>query len=139
MNIRTFVQADSAAVVNLWEQCGLTRPWNNPQQDIARKLKVQPELFVVGEVDGQIIASAMAGYDGHRGSVYYLAVSPDYQGSGYGRKIMAWIGQALLEMGCPKLNVVVRSSNKNVLQFYDALGYVTDDVVSLGKRIIPDQ
>lgn len=139
MNIRAFVQADSAVVVNLWEQCGLSRAWNNPQQDIARKLTVQPELFVVGEVDGQVIASAMAGYDGHRGSVYYLAVAPDYQGSGYGRKIMAWIELALLEMGCPKLNIVVRSSNKSVLQFYDALGYVTDDVVSLGKRIIPDQ
>ncbi|GFZ83034.1 putative N-acetyltransferase [Pseudohongiella nitratireducens] len=139
MKIRQFDKKDIASVISLWEQCGLTRPWNNPQQDIARKLTVQPELFVVGEVDGQIMASAMAGYDGHRGSVYYLAVSPDYQESGYGRKIMAWIEQTLLEMGCPKLNIVVRSSNKNVLRFYDALGYVTDDVISLGKRIIPDQ
>lgn len=139
MKIRQFDKKDIASVISLWKQCGLTRPWNNSQQDITRKLKVQPELFVVGEVDGQVMASAMAGYDGHRGSVYYLAVSPDYQESGYGRKIMAWIEQTLLEMGCPKLNIVVRSSNKNVLRFYDALGYVTDDVISLGKRIIPDQ
>ena len=139
MKIRQFDKKDIASVISLWKQCGLTRPWNNSQQDITRKLKVQPELFVVGEVDGQVMASAMAGYDGHRGSVYYLAVSPHYQESGYGRKIMAWIEQTLLEMGCPKLNIVVRSSNKNVLRFYDALGYVTDDVISLGKRIIPDQ
>lgn len=138
MIIRTFEKDDAQAVIALWEKCELTRPWNNPLKDISRKLKVQPELFVVGEIDGQIMASAMAGYDGHRGSVYYLAVAPEFQGGGHGRALMAWIEQALLEMGCPKLNIVVRTANEKVLRFYENLGYTTDDVVSLGKRFIPD-
>ena len=139
MIIRIFEKDDTPAVIALWEKCALTRPWNNPLKDISRKLKVQPELFVVGEIDGQIVASAMAGYDGHRGSVYYLAVAPEFQGGGHGRALMVWIEQALLEMGCPKLNIVVRSTNVKVLRFYENLGYATDDVISLGKRFIPDQ
>lgn len=99
---------------------------------------VQPELFFVGEVEGRVIASAMAGYDGHRGSVFYLAVSPDCQRRGYGELMMQKIEDALKAMGCPKLNIVVRSSNDQVLEFYGHLGYTTDDVVSLGRRLIPD-
>lgn len=138
MKIRKFSESDKQAVIELWEACELTRPWNNPELDISRKLKVQPELFLVGEAQGKVIASAMAGYDGHRGSVFYLAVSPSYQGLGYGKLLMAKIEDLLISMGCPKLNIVVRTSNEKVLAFYNSLGYATDDVVSLGKRLIPD-
>lgn len=138
MNIRAFSSKDTQAVVDLWDACGLTRPWNDPAKDIARKQLVQPELFLVGELEGLVIASAMVGYDGHRGSVFYLAVSPEHQNQGYGRRMMTRIEELLLSMGCPKLNIVVRSTNASVLAFYTALGYKTDDVVSIGKRLIPD-
>lgn len=138
MEIRPFKAADRSAVIDLWQACGLTRPWNDPDRDISRKLAIQPQLFFVGEVDGNVVASAMAGYDGHRGSVFYLAVSPDCQRRGYGKLMMDRIESALKAMGCPKLNIVVRSSNEQVLDFYSHLGYALDDVVCLGKRLIPD-
>lgn len=138
MEIRSFNENDRSAVIELWCACGLTRPWNDPDKDISRKINVQPELFFVGELDGKVIASAMAGYDGHRGSVFYLAVSPEHQRRGYARMMMERIEASLRAMGCPKLNIVVRSSNEQVLEFYNQLGYGQDDVVSLGKRLIPD-
>ena len=138
MEIRRFLEKDRNALIALWTACGLTRPWNDPDQDITRKLSVQPELFLVGELDGQIIASAMAGYDGHRGSVFYLAVAPAFQQQGYGQALMAEVERLLIAMGCPKLNIVVRSANQHVLNFYRGLGYTADDVVSIGKRLISD-
>jgi ribosomal protein S18 acetylase RimI-like enzyme len=138
MQIRSYQTSDEAAVVALWQACGLTRPWNDPHKDIARKLQVQPELFLVGELDGQLIASAMAGYDGHRGWVNYLAVAPEQQRRGYAAQLMQHIEQQLLAMGCPKLNMQVRTSNSAVLAFYRRLGYAQDEAVSLGKRLIPD-
>jgi hypothetical protein len=72
MDIRPFREADELAVIALWRACGLTRPWNDPRKDIARKLAVQRELFLVGEVGGNVIGSVMGGYDGHRGWVNSL-------------------------------------------------------------------
>ena len=91
MQIRAFEEGDTDEVVALWRLCGLTRPWNDPHRDIARKLEVQRELFLVGveEGNGEVIASIMAGYDGHRGWVNYLAVHPDARGAGHGRALMA--------------------------------------------------
>jgi ribosomal protein S18 acetylase RimI-like enzyme len=136
--IRTFAKPDEAAVVALWRAAGLTRPWNDPHADIARKQTVQPELFLVGELDGEIVASAMAGYDGHRGSVYYLAVSPAHQRSGYARALMAEVERRLEALGCPKLNLMVRRDNTAVIGFYDHLGYEEQSVMTLGKRLIVD-
>jgi len=138
MDIRTFIEGDRESVIELWDACDLTRPWNDPSKDISKKLLVQPELFFVGELEGKVIASAMAGYDGHRGSVFYLAVSPNFQHRGFGQLLMKKIEESLKLMGCPKLNIVIRSSNEKVLAFYSSLGYITDDVVSVGKRLIPD-
>ncbi|GAA3586271.1 GNAT family acetyltransferase [Klugiella xanthotipulae] len=135
MQIRQFSAEDEDAVVDLWVACGLTRPWNNPRLDIERKLRVQPELFLVGEIDGMIVASAMGGYDGHRGWVNYLAVAPSRRGQGWGRLIMATVEEALRATGCPKLNLQVRSDNTAAIAFYEALGYGSDEVVSLGKRL----
>lgn len=137
--IRTFARRDEDAVVALWRAAGLTRPWNDPHADIARKLAVQPELFLVGELDGEIVASAMAGYDGHRGSVYYLAVSPDHQRRGHARALMAEVERRLEAIGCPKLNLMVRRDNTGVLGFYHQLGYDEQSVVVLGKRLIEDE
>ncbi|HMG21155.1 MAG TPA: GNAT family acetyltransferase [Kofleriaceae bacterium] len=134
--IRTFAGPDEEAVIALWRAAGLTRPWNDPRADIARKRTVQPELFLVGELGGEIVASAMAGYDGHRGSVYYLAVSPAHQRAGHARAVMAEVERRLLALGCPKLNLMVRHDNRPALGFYERLGYDEQAVVVLGKRLI---
>ena len=139
MKIRAFQASDEAAVVALWQKCGLTRPWNDPHADIARKLTEQPELFLVGTVADEPVATVMVGFDGHRGWVYYLAVSPRYRRQSYGRSLMREAERLLIERGCPKLNLLVRSSNAEVIEFYGKLGYVQDDVVSLGRRLIHDQ
>jgi len=138
MNFRTFAEPDTDAVVALWNDCGLTRPWNDPRNDIARKLTVQRDLFLVGEEAGEIVASAMFGYDGHRGWVNYLAVAPSRRGRGFGRELMARGEQLLTATGCPKLSLQVREGNEAALGFYRALGYEVDPVLSLGKRLIAD-
>lgn len=122
----------------MWEQCGLTRPWNDPGKDICRKLTCQPEGFLVGELGNQIVATVMAGYDGHRGWINYLAVDPDYQRQGLGSQMMAVAEVYLGRANCPKINLQVRSSNSAVLAFYRHLGYAVDDVVSFGKRLEHD-
>ncbi len=138
MVIRPYQHADEPAIIALWEACKLTRPWNDPGKDIARKLTVQRELFLVGEEDGIVMASIMCGYDGHRGWVNYLAVHQAYQRRGYGKLLMKAAEDALLAMDCPKINLQVRTGNASVLAFYRHIGYVQDDVVSLGRRLIPD-
>ena len=139
MQIRTYLESDEEAILALWKACGLTRPWNDPRKDIARKLAVQRELFFVGTVGDKIAASVMAGYEGHRGWVYYLAVDPEFRNRGFARTIMRHVEEHLLNAGCPKINLQVRSGNAAVLEFYSRLGYAQDEVVSLGKRLIPDE
>ena len=138
ISIRPFQLADEPAVTALWEECKLTRPWNDPHKDIARKLAVQAELFLVGVVDGSVMASVMAGYEGHRGWVNYLAVAPRFRGQGHARALMKHVEALLLERGCPKVSLLVRTSNREAFEFYRHLGYVQDEAVSLGKRLIPD-
>jgi len=138
MKIRPFLEQDRETVIKLWQACGLTRPWNDPNKDIDRKLAVQPELFLVGEVNGQLVATVMAGYEGHRGWINYLGVAPEAQGRGYGAQLMMFAEQALLSVGCPKINLMVRNTNHGVVEFYRKLGYSVDEVVALGKRLIPD-
>jgi ribosomal protein S18 acetylase RimI-like enzyme len=138
MEIRPFREADEAQVVALWQACGLTRPWNDPHKDIARKLQVQPELFLVAQEGGAIVASVMAGYEGHRGWVNYLAVDAAHRRGGLGARLMRQVEDLLLARGCPKLSLLVRTSNADVLAFYRTLGYAQDDAIPLGKRLIPD-
>ena len=138
MQIRTFTEGDREGIVALWEACGLTRPWNDPHRDIDRKVTHDPDGFIVGEIGGRVIASAMFGYDGHRGSVFYLAVHPEHQGGGVGRVLMDHIEEVLLETGCPKINVMVRHDNDEASRFYERIGYSTDAITGLGKRLIPD-
>jgi len=138
LRIRSFAASDEEAVVALWTACDLVRPWNDPHRDIARKLTTQPEMFLVGEVARHVVASVMAGYDGHRGWVNYLAVDPAVRGAGYARALMAEVERMLTDRGCPKLSLQIRSANEGVIDFYAALGYAVDPVVSMGKRLIPD-
>lgn len=139
ISIRPFAVDDTEAVVALWRAAGLVKPWNDPYLDIERKLTVQPELFLVAVGgDGALVGTAMVGYEGHRGWVNYLAVADPARGTGLGRALMAEAERLLVERGCPKLNLQVRTSNTDVIAFYERLGYAVDDAVSLGKRLIPD-
>jgi ribosomal protein S18 acetylase RimI-like enzyme len=137
--IRPFRREDTEPVVALWRAAGLVVPWNDPYRDIERKLTVQPELFLVAEDDaGAVVGVAMVGYDGHRGWVNYLAVDASRRSEGLGAAIMAEAERLLVERGCPKLNLQVRSTNQGVIDWYRSLGYEPDHAVSLGKRLIPD-
>ena len=138
LRIRPFQTSDEAAVIELWHACGLVVSHNNPKRDIERKLRVNPELFLVGELNGEIIASCMAGYEGHRGWINYLAVHPEHQRHGFAREIMQQAESLLRAAGCPKINLQVRSTNAAVIAFYERLGFVQDNVVSLGKRLERD-
>jgi ribosomal protein S18 acetylase RimI-like enzyme len=138
VQIRPFAVADTESVVALWQECGLTRPWNDPRKDIERKLSVQPELFLVGEREDEIVATAMAGYDGHRGWVYYVAVAPGARRASVGRCLMAEVEERLLALGCPKVNIQIRSDNGAASAFYERLGYAADGATGMGKRLLPD-
>ncbi len=135
---RDFSSADTAGVVALWQECGLTRPWNDPVKDIRRKQTDKNGAFWVVCRGDEVIASVMIGYDGHRGTINYLAIAPAFQRSGLGAELMRRAEAFLIEIGCPKVSFCVRKDNLSVLAFYDRLGYAADDVHFLGKRLIPD-
>jgi len=139
MQIRPFHSDDQEAVISLWRRCNLVRAWNDPAKDIHRKLQIRPDLFLVGLIGGQIIGSVMAGYEGHRGWLNYLAVDPEHQRQGYARAIVDEAERLLREAGCPKINLQVRTSNHEVIEFYRRIGYSDDEVVSLGKRLEHDE
>jgi ribosomal protein S18 acetylase RimI-like enzyme len=140
MEIRSYRHPDDeAAVVELWQRCQLTRPWNDARRDIARKLRVNPEMFLVGLMEGRIVATVMAGYDGHRGWINYLGVDPSHQREGLARAIVNEAEKLLREAGCSKINLQVRTANRGVIEFYRRVGYEVDDVVSLGKRLVDDR
>ena len=136
--IRQFVPNDTNRVIFIWEQCDLVRKWNNPNFDIQRKLNFQKELFFVGLLNDEIIATAMFGYDGHRGWLNYFAVLPNFQKRGFGKQLMTFGEMVLIEKGCPKLNLQIRNDNTKAINFYQKVGYKEDAAVSFGKRLIED-
>jgi ribosomal protein S18 acetylase RimI-like enzyme/uncharacterized protein YciI len=138
LEIRAFQSDDRAPVVELWERCGLIRAANDPIKDIARKQKVGADLFLVGLSGGEIVAAVMAGYEGHRGWLNYLAVSPSHRKMGYGRQMVWEAERRLLAKGCPKVNLQVRDTNPEAVRFYSAIGYTQDSVLCFGKRIDHD-
>jgi ribosomal protein S18 acetylase RimI-like enzyme len=138
MEIRGYQPRDEDAIIKLWRKCDLLRPWNSPKTDIERKLKVNPELFLVGSIDGRVVATVMGGYEGHRGWVYYLAVDPPYQKQGFGKRIMEAVEVRIRAKGCPKINVQLRSDNIDVVKFYESMGYKTEERISMGKRLVED-
>ena len=137
--IRPLKEGDEEALVSLWNMCKLTVPWNNPHKDISRKLKVQAELFLVGYLEDKLIASIMAGYDGHRGWINYFAVHPDFQARGYGKQLMDNVENGLRELGCPKINLQIRERNDKVFTYYQKLGFVEEKRITMGKRLEDDQ
>ncbi len=136
--IRSYRREEKRDVIDLWINCNLIVPANNPEKDIERKLAVNPDLFLVGLLNDTLVASCMVGYDGHRGWINYLAVAPQYRRRGIATRIMKAAEKCLTSAGCPKINLQVRTSNKAVIQFYKRVGFSDDDVISLGKRLAPD-
>ena len=138
LKIREYQYSDEQQVIDLWFACNLVVPWNNPILDIERKLKVNPELFLVGEINNQVIASVMAGYEGHRGWINYLAVWPEFQRKGYAKEIMSVVEKKLKDIGCPKINLQIRSNNESVIKFYESIGYFDEHMTSMGKKLSDD-
>jgi ribosomal protein S18 acetylase RimI-like enzyme len=139
LQIRPYRTDDQDAAVELWVACQLVALQNNPPRDIARKLRVNPEWFLVGELDNKIVATCMVGYEGHRGWINYLAVAPEYQRRGFARQIMEEAERLLRQAGCPKINLQVRTANAQVIEFYKSIGFKVDDVISMGKRLETDE
>ncbi|MCP4584207.1 MAG: GNAT family acetyltransferase [candidate division Zixibacteria bacterium] len=136
MEIRSYIDDDEEAIAALWREVFPGSPaWNDPKTDIRRKLEIQPELFLVAIIDSNPIGTAMAGYDGHRGWVYYVAVKPKYRRQGIGEALMRKIERGLKQIGCPKLNLQVRADNDEVVAFYKKLGYKVEPRISMGKLL----
>jgi hypothetical protein len=136
MQIRSFKVDDTEAVSSLWQEIFPDDPPHNaPTIVIKQKLQCQPELFFVGEVDGEIIGTVLSGYDGHRGWLYSVAVSEKLRRQGIATKLIRYAEQALAAKGCTKINLQVRSTNALVAAFYRTLGYETEERISMGKRI----
>ena len=138
LEIRSYRESDEKAVVQLWRDCDLVVPWNDPVKDIHRKLRVQRDMFLVALLGSRLIATVMAGYEGHRGRINYLAISPDCRKIGYGRRLMDEAEARLRAEGCAKISLRIRSSNAGAMEFYKRIGYSIDDVVSMGKRLEED-
>lgn len=133
MTIRAARIDEAGAVIGLWYLCGLTRPWNDPAQDFARALDGESSTILIAEGEGgALLGSVMVGDDGHRGWVYYLAVTPAARGSGLGRTLMTAAEEWLRARGCPKVQLMVREDNAEALGFYAALGLERQGVVTLG-------
>jgi ribosomal protein S18 acetylase RimI-like enzyme len=139
VHVREFEERDRAALIRLWTACGLTRPWNDPGRDIDRKLALDDHGLLVACDGDQLCGSVMAGYDGHRGWINYLAADPARRREGIGRRLVAEAEALLFGRGCPKINLQIRASNSEVVDFYRAVGYAEDDVLSMGKRLVYDE
>jgi GNAT superfamily N-acetyltransferase len=135
--VRDFVESDREAVIALWRRCGLTRPWNDPSHDIDLAIGNGSSTILVGTVHDQLVATTMVGFDGHRGWIYYVAVAPDHVRRGFGRAIMAAAEDWLRERHVPKVELLVRTENGAVLNFYDGLGYERQDVVVMARWLRP--
>ena len=135
LTIRPFRDSDQEAVITLWETCQLVVPQNDPIADIRTKIQFQPDLFLVALSENRLVGTVMAGYEGHRGWINYLAVAPDQRRRGIAKTMMASAEKRLRALGCPKINLQVRRKNTAVINFYQAIGFGEDEVVSFGKRL----
>jgi ribosomal protein S18 acetylase RimI-like enzyme len=131
--IAELADKDIAAVIALWQACGLTRPWNDPASDIALARRGPNSTILVGRDDGAIVAPVMVGHDGHRGWVYYVATDPDRRGEGFGRAIMHAAEDWLRAAGIAKLQLLVRRENARAGAFYQSIGYAEAQTIVFAK------
>ncbi len=123
------------AVIDLWRQCNLIVPWNDPIEDIQNKMEFQPTLFFIALLQHQVIGSVMVGYDGHRGWINYLAVLPSFQKQGYGKQLVNKAIAELRKLGCVKVNLQIRPYNTRVIEFYQHFGFILEDRINLSLRL----
>jgi ribosomal protein S18 acetylase RimI-like enzyme len=136
MQIRPYLERDKSDVIALWNQVlPGDAPHTDPATSIRQKLAVDRELFLVAEVDGRVVGTAMGGYDGHRGWIYSVAVGPLHRQRGIGSALLRRLEAELVERGCLKVNLLVRRSNAGVVGFYEKLGFQVEDFISMGKRL----
>ncbi|MGZ4176687.1 MAG: GNAT family acetyltransferase [Solirubrobacteraceae bacterium] len=135
MHIESLSPSQFQAAIALWHDAGLTRPWNDPLEDLRRAMAGPASTVLAGTEGDQLLATAMVGHDGHRGWVYYVAVRPDRRGRGHGRTIMRACETWLAARGVPKIDLMVRTQNDAVLAFYNAIGYGRDEVFVMSKRL----
>jgi ribosomal protein S18 acetylase RimI-like enzyme len=136
IDIRPYRMDDELEVIQLWKKVFPETPLHNdPIRDIQRKLKIQPGLFLVAVNDHLLVGTAMAGYDGHRGWIYYLAVDPAYRRKGIGTALMKKAEGLLAQKDCPKLNLQIRANNSDLQAFYEKLGYSVEERISMGKKL----
>ena len=136
IDIRPYRMDDELEVIQLWKKVFPETPLHNdPLRDIQRKLKIQPGLFLVAVKEHLLVGTAMAGYDGHRGWIYYLAVDPAYRRNGIGTALMKKAEGLLAQMSCPKLNLQIRADNSDLQAFYEKLGYSVEERISMGKQL----
>ena len=121
--IRGYNEKDKEQVIELWKNCNLTRPWNDPNKDLDRKKVFGEDLFIILEYEKRIIGTVMGGYDGHRGVMNYLAIDPEFRGNGFGKMLVEEIEKKLKKLGCPKINLFIRSDNSGVSNFYKGIDY----------------
>ena len=136
MEIRPYESSDFDGVRALWQAAFPDDPvWNRAENAIPAKLAFQSELLLVAVEAQNIVGSVMAGYDGHRGWLYSVAVCESARRGGLGTALVREAEQALYALGCRKVNLQVRTTNKSVVRFYESLGYAVEDRVSLGRRL----
>ena len=135
MQISSAKESDRDEVIALWEACGLTRPWNDPSADYNLALANETSAILLAHIEGELAASVLTGFDGHRGWVYYLAVAPDSQKQGLGRRMMVAAEHWLRDRNAPKIQLMVRDDNEAAIGFYKALGYDVQPVVTIGRRL----
>jgi ribosomal protein S18 acetylase RimI-like enzyme len=137
MRIEPLPARSRAAAIQLWRDTGLTRPWNDPAQDLDRALTGPDSTILAAFLDEgeELLGTAMLGHDGHRGWVYYLAVRPDRQGQGLGRSLLRACEDWVRERGIVKIQLMVRTGNDRALEFYRGLGYEVAETTVLGRRL----
>lgn len=135
MTIAPATAADADVVIGLWHAAGLTRPWNDPAQDFVLALAQPNSTILTAQREGRMVGTVMAGHDGHRGWLYYLAVDPAARRGGLGRALVRAAEAFLVAQGCPKAMLMVRSDNAGVIAFYAALGFETQAVTTMGRRL----
>ena len=123
------------AAIALWAEAGLLRPWNDPHADLALAAGRATSDVLAARIGGALVATAMVGHDGHRGWVYYLAVTGRYRGRGIGRAMMNAVEMWCQDRGVPKLQLMIRSDNAAVQAFYGAIAYARSDVIVMAKAL----
>jgi ribosomal protein S18 acetylase RimI-like enzyme len=135
-SIVTYHEEHFGGIQLLWQEAFRNDPpWNKAESAVPAKLGIQPELFLVAIDQGMVVGSIMAGYDGHRGWLYAVAVLQSHRRQGLGTALVKAAEALLSAMGCRKINLQVRPSNTAVIEFYRALGYEVEERVSMGKRV----